>query len=117
MKKWTEATVLSRLRNHLRRFSMQVPAIQDCKRVSRRPYTGEYKRAKWEYQCAACQNWFFDKDTQVDHIVPAGKLRSFEDLGDFAKRLLFIGVDQLQVLCKPCHVAKTTEERRQARAE
>lgn len=117
MKTWTEASVLSRIRSVLRRFSMQVPAIPEAKRACRRPYTGENKRVKWEYQCAACKNWFFDKQTQVDHIVPAGKLRSFDDLSAFAKRLLFVTPDQLQVLCLPCHQTKSTEERRSAREQ
>ena len=114
MKRWTEASVLSRIRSVLRRFSMQVPAIQESKRACRRRYTGENKRVKWEYPCAACKGWFLDKQVQVDHIEPAGKLRSFDDLGSFARRLLFVTPDQLQILCVPCHNAKSAEERRRA---
>lgn len=45
---------------------------------------------------------------RVDHISSAGSDSNFSD---FINRL-FVGVDKLQILCKPCHATKTKEERK-----
>lgn len=47
---------------------------------------------------------------EVDHIIPAGSLKSYEDLPGFVERM-FVGEDKLQVVCKSCHKAKTNDER------
>jgi len=110
--KWTEAYVLSKIRNLLRRMSMWMPAIKEAKLRARREYTGPRKLQKWEYQCAHCRAWFAEKDIHVDHITPAGSLRSIDtDLGPFARRLLLCGADGLEILCKPDHQEKTNRER------
>lgn len=70
---------------------------------------GKLKYAK-RYICASCGNDFMQKEVQVDHIVPAGQLKSFEDLASFAERL-FCGADGLQVLCTGCHKVKTDKEK------
>ena len=49
---------------------------------------------------------------QVDHIIPAGSLRSLEDIAGFVERLAVEDVNDLQVLCKPCHLQKGKEDRR-----
>lgn len=112
---WTEAYILSRIRSTLRRLSMQVPAIRLCKLASRRSYVGPNRQQKFEYKCAHCGEWFPEKETQVDHIVPAGALKTFDDVGAFARRLLFPAPDDLQVLCKPHHKEKSNAERKRMR--
>ena len=77
---------------------------------SRRAYKGPLKRQKFEYQCKECSNWFPDKQINVDHIIPAGTLRSANDLPGFVERL-FCEVDNLQVLCSTCHNKKTQDEK------
>ena len=70
---------------------------------------------RYVYVCAHCNKNHMGKDIQVDHIVPAGSLKSFEDLPGFVERL-FCEPEQLQVLCKPCHQLKTNEERAASKA-
>ena len=70
---------------------------------------GKLKYGK-RYRCATCAQYFLQKEVQVDHITPAGSLRSYEDLPIFAARL-FCGREGLQVLCKTCHTEKTNEEK------
>lgn len=70
---------------------------------------GEVKYTK-VYSCASCKQRFKQKEVAVDHIVPAGQLKSFDDLGPFAERL-FVGPEGLQVLCHPCHDIKTKEDK------
>lgn len=113
---WTEKFILSRIRATLRRLSMQMPALRECKLRARRAYTaGLNPRQKYELQCALCHEWFQEKQIQVDHMVPAGSLQSFDDVGPFARRLLFPAQDELRCLCLACHSHVTQEQRKAAR--
>ncbi len=115
MRAWTESYILSRIRATLRKLSMQMPAIRLLKLANRRPYSGLNRQQKFEYKCAHCGGWFPEKEIAVDHIVPAGSLKSFEDVGPFAQRLLFCGPEGLQILCDKDHNDKTQAERKAAR--
>lgn len=105
----TEAQFWGKVRAVLRNGFRYWKPIQQCKQAARREYKGPNKRLKWEYQCNLCKNWFPDKEVQVDHIDPCGSLKGEEDLVLFLRKLTVeVGY---QVLCKPCHVIKTKEER------
>ena len=104
---WTEAKFWSFIRSNIRATSRKwPPLVRQALHDARRPYDGPNKRQKWEYQCAECSDWFMGKFVQVDHIVPCGTLRSFEDLEGFYRRM-FVEKDGLRVLCKTCHQHKT----------
>jgi len=63
--------------------------------------------------CAKCKESFTMRDVQVDHIdpvVPVG--RELQSWDEYICRL-FCGVDNLQVLCKPCHKEKSNNENSQ----
>jgi len=109
---WTEAGFWGRVRSHLRRMFRfnWVPARLALERA-RRPYVGENKRQKWEFQCAFCHKWFLRKGVELDHIRPCGSLNSWEDVRPFMERLLCESPDDYAVLCKSCHKEKTDEER------
>lgn len=104
----TEAAFWGWIRSSLRSRSLRGwKPINECKKQARRPYVGENKRRKWEYQCNVCKNWFFEEGIQVDHKLEAGSLTKGEDLKGFVERL-FCEIDGLQVLCKEkCHKEKT----------
>lgn len=106
----TEAQFFSWIRSSLRRLSLRWKPRIEVLKDNRRPYTGESKRTKWEYSCADCKKWFLMKDIEVDHVVPAGSLKSFNDIGPFVERLL-CEKDGYQVLCKVCHLKRTNESR------
>jgi 5-methylcytosine-specific restriction endonuclease McrA len=106
----TESAFWSFIRSALRQKSRWWKPISEAKAKAKRPYTGPLKRQKFEYQCNQCKNWFPDKKINVDHICPAGSLKSAQDLPDFIERL-FCEVDNLQVLCETCHNAKTKSEK------
>jgi 5-methylcytosine-specific restriction endonuclease McrA len=108
--KWTEAKFFGFLRSALRKASQKYPPAYEALALARRPYKGSNTKQKWEYRCAECKKWFMQKEVQVDHIIPAGTLKSFNDLPTFCSRL-FCGVRGYQVLCKPCHLVKSKEER------
>jgi 5-methylcytosine-specific restriction endonuclease McrA len=106
----TESAFWSFIRSALRQKSRWWKPITQCKLKARRPYKGPNKRQKFEYQCNNCKEWFPDKRVNVDHITPAGTLRSAADLPGFVERL-FCEIDGLQVLCSKCHDEKTKKEK------
>jgi 5-methylcytosine-specific restriction endonuclease McrA len=62
-------------------------------------------RRSYEYRCANCGRWFPEKGIQMDHIVPCGSIRSFEDVAAFLERML-VEADGYQVLCRECNQNK-----------
>jgi 5-methylcytosine-specific restriction endonuclease McrA len=110
----TESAFWSFIRSALRQKSRWWKPITQCKMKARRAYKGPNKRQKFEYQCNECNNWFPDKKVNVDHINPAGTLRSANDLPGFVERL-FCEIQGLQVLCSGCHDIKTKNEKQTAK--
>jgi 5-methylcytosine-specific restriction endonuclease McrA len=102
---WTEARYFGFIRSALRQASKRYPVRGQVLKEARRPSKLKDKRTKWEYKCARCKKWFKSKDIQVDHIKPCGSLKTYKDLPKFVETL-FCEIDNLQVLCKPCHKVK-----------
>lgn len=107
---WSEARFWSFIRSGLRAKWSRFPAKYAVLAAAKRPYKGPNKRQKFEFQCAHCKKYFPQAQVSVDHIEPAGTLRSFEDLPEFCRKL-FVGVDKLQVLCTADHKRKTQGEK------
>jgi len=107
----TEAAFWSWIRSALRQKSRWWKPIAEAKRLARRAYKGPNKRRKWEFKCAECLQYYPDKEINVDHIVPAGTLKHYNDLPGFVEKL-FCEVEGLQVLCETCHNKKTQKERK-----
>lgn len=110
----TEAGFWGFIRSGLRSKSSRWPPKFEVLKDARRTVTG--KRHRYEYQCAHCNEWYKQKEVQVDHIVPCGTLKSFDDLPAFVEKL-FCEKDGLQVLCKGCHQVVTNEEREARKKE
>jgi 5-methylcytosine-specific restriction endonuclease McrA len=106
----SESSFFSFIRSGLRQKSQRWRPIYDAKKEAQIPYTGSDKRTKFLYICAICNESFKGTEVCVDHIVPCGSLKSFDDIGGFCERL-FCEVDGLRVLCKPCHQQVTNQER------
>lgn len=108
----TESQFWGFIRSALRdKFSRWKPKY-DCLNDARRPFRGENKRnQKWEYLCALTGKWLPQKDVEVDHIIPCGSLKCYDDLPGFVRRL-FVEKEGLQVVCKVAHKAKTQAERK-----
>ena len=110
----TDAQFFSMIRSALRNLTVRWKPRQEAKNKARRKNQSVNKRMRWEYQCNICKGWFADKDVEVDHIIPAGSIRSFDDIGGFAERL-FCDADKMQVVCKSCHAEKTKKDREQSK--
>lgn len=107
----TEAAFFSWLRSGLRRHFRYWKPIQQARIAARRKYEGENKRRKWIYICNHCNREFMGSEVQVDHIIPAGSLRSLDDIKGFVERLASEDPNNYQVLCKECHKKKTKKDR------
>lgn len=85
----------------LRRASYKWPARTEALRQAR--------LRRGIYQCADCEGEFKRKEVHLDHIQPVVSFDGFGTWDDFILRL-FCDVDGFQVLCEPCHSAKTLVE-------
>lgn len=98
--------MMSFIRSLLRRGTLKWQPRNIALKSSRRPNQSENKRLKWEFQCSKCSEWHPRKGVELDHIIPAGSLKSFDDLPGFVERL-FCEADGFELLCVACHQAKT----------
>lgn len=110
---WTEARfrsfVTSALRAASRRWPPKYKALKEA-------FVGKKVNAKtgkmaMHYKCAACRKQFVAADVQVDHIDPVvDPKKGFVSWDVFIERM-FVEIEKLQVLCKPCHKTKTDDEK------
>ena len=107
----TESAYWGMLRSSLRRAFRFWKPIVLAKHAARRKSQSANKRLKFEFQCKHCEQWFPDKEVEVDHVIPCGSLKCYEDIPDFVKRLTAEDMDSYQILCHTCHTAKTNNER------
>lgn len=107
---WSTAKFWSFIRSGLRAKWSRWPPKFAVLKNAQRPYKGPNPRQKHEYQCSECKHYFPQREVEVDHVFPAGTLKDYSDLPAFVQRL-FVGEGLLRVLCKPCHVLITKEQR------
>lgn len=68
------------------------------------------------YRCQSCQGSFGPKEVNLDHKDPVEDIKTgFTGWDKFVDRL-FVKTNEFQVLCLPCHDAKTLVENEQRRA-
>ena len=104
--KWSQARMMSFIRSMLRQGTMRWAPRNTALQQGRRPNQSANRRLKWEYQCGDCNRWHPRKGIEIDHIIPAGSLRQFDDLPGFVERL-YCEADGFRLLCKSCHHTKT----------
>lgn len=102
------AFIASTLRSGMRRWPAKWEALESaCVGSQVNPKSG--RKAK-HYRCAGCQGTFITKDIETDHVTPVvDPTLGFTTWDDYIKRL-FCEASNLQVLCKPCHKAKSKSE-------
>ena len=111
--RYTESEFMGFIRAALRQKSRRWAPIYQCLNAARRPSKSANKRLRWEFLCAHCGGWFAQKQVSIDHIKPAGSLRTLEDLPQFVATL-FCEEDNLQCLCHECHSRKTQKDKKNA---
>lgn len=111
LKTETESEHMGKIRSALRKLSrFWKPALKALEEV-KAPYCGPNKRVKYQYKCEQCSKTFQRKDVEINHKVPCGTLKSYEDVPGFLERLFCEDVKKYSVLCKDCHKQETKEQR------
>lgn len=105
---WTAGRFNSFVTSALRAASRRWPPKYECLNEAKteKKINTKTGRLAQHFKCAACGNEFTSKDVQVDHTVPIGQERSWDEFVN----LLFCEKENLQVLCLTCHKSKTKEE-------
>jgi 5-methylcytosine-specific restriction endonuclease McrA len=108
---WTQgrvnAFIMSVLRSGTRRWPPKWEVLEAAKTDKHiNPATG---RLAQFYRCAECNEEQTSKNMEVDHILPVVPPTGFVSWDNVIERL-FCGPENLQVLCVPCHKAKSKEE-------
>lgn len=109
---WTEGRynsfITSTLRAGMRRWPPKWQALKESYVDTR---IGKSGRKAKHYKCAGCLNSFPASLVEIDHVIPVvDPKRGFRNWDEYIDRL-FCSVDNLQVLCKPCHKMKTSSEK------
>ena len=106
----TESMHMGKIRAALRNISRWWKPLQYAlKAASKTTFVGRRKQVV--YLCSSCCNYYSRKSVEVNHIVPAGSLKTYDDLPDFCRRLFTEDVSQLEVLCKDCHLEVTKQQK------
>ena len=110
---WTDSRfrsfVTSALRAASRRWPPKFKALKEAF-VGRKTNKKTGKLAM-HYKCAKCKKHFVAADVQVDHVLPVVDPKvGFVSWDDFINRI-FCEIENLQVMCKPCHKVKTELEK------
>lgn len=101
----TQNEHMGRIRSALRQLSQYWKPIAAIRKAALRGYISVKGKRVPQYQCSSCLA--IVEKGEVDHLIPAGSLRSYEDLPAFCTNLFCEDVSQLIFLCKPCHKEKT----------
>ena len=106
--KWTRGRfnsfVTSLLRSGSRKWEPKYTVLNEAK--TERKTNEETGRLAQHYLCNGCQKDFPAKQVEVDHILPVGRDKSWDE----SIEGLFCEKENLQVLCKKCHLTKTKQE-------
>lgn len=106
-----EKQIISTVRSAIRKTWMRFPSKLHYLQTRAIPDENPDTRTKWLYQCEKCKGLFKQASIEVDHIKGENPCSSLEDIANYAKALLGVGPDDLQILCIPCHDLKTFHER------
>ena len=110
---WTEGQFNSFIKSMLRRGSTRWGPKYGCKKAARHSekLPNDKGRLVFHSKCASCNEIHPETTCAVDHINPViNPSTGFTTWDDVIERL-FCELDNLQVLCKPCHDKKTQEEK------
>lgn len=113
----TESAFLSFIRGGVRRHlwsknpvKLQFMKENRVKMVNVNPRSMKAHPMVWGFKCNQCQVTFAGNACEVDHKVGGWSLRKVEDIQKFVEGIVFIRKQDLAILCKPCHKAKTYAE-------
>jgi 5-methylcytosine-specific restriction endonuclease McrA len=66
----------------------------------------------WGADCSLCGGCFPIKDIEVDHKTGNHSLNTVDDIQSFIEGIVMVTEEDLQLVCKPCHSAKSLSDKR-----
>lgn len=116
---WTEGRyrsfVTSAIRGAFRRWPPKFKVLKNAQTTKK--INKSSGKMAMHYKCAVCKKQFTSTNVQVDHILPVVDPETgFVDWDTFIDRM-FCEEENLQVVCKPCHLKKSKEERKKRGAK
>ena len=107
----SEKKLCTQLRSAVRKVWMHHPVKLSYLYKKTYPDMDDSTRTKWKIDCEICGESFKLNEVQVDHIKGEHSLLSLNDVVPFAKSILGVTHDDLQIACVPCHESLTYAER------
>ena len=112
---WTEGRfnsfITSTLRAGARRWQPKYDTLNQSK--TEKKINVKTGRMAQHFRCEICAGEFTQKDMEVDHIQPVvDPKKGFVSWDVFINRL-FCEAENLQAICKPCHLKKTNLEKQE----
>lgn len=107
----SEKQMVGIIRSSIRKSWMQNPVRLLKLEIARIPDMNESTRTKWLWECCNCKNKFKGGEVQTDHIKGEHQLKTLKDVEPYARSILDVTLDDLQIMCIPCHETKTYAER------
>jgi 5-methylcytosine-specific restriction endonuclease McrA len=107
---WSKSKYFSFIRSNLRKMTMRWPVKQKYLSSLCRP-APKGSRFKYVCNCEQCGVELGKSKAEIDHIIPAGSLKGYEDLPGFVSRLLCTS-SNLRLLCHDCHAVYTLADRK-----
>ena len=74
------------------------------------PDMDDKTRTKWLVKCEMCGELFKLTDVEIDHRNGNHTFTKVEDFENYFNNILMVGFDDLQILCRDDHLAKTLSE-------
>ena len=107
----SDKQMCSILRSSVRKTWMMSPVRLLKLELARIPDMDPSTRTKWQCECENCNNLFKMNEVETDHKKGEHQLLTLADIEKFARSILDVTLDDLQIFCKPCHEIKTYAER------
>jgi len=114
----TESAFLAWMRGGIRRYlwaknPVKLEFVKKARVMIQNPNVKLRKgRPKvWGGVCEICKKEFILKNMEVDHRTGEYSLRKVTDVQSFVEGIVFVRMEDLALLCKPCHKIKTHSER------
>lgn len=105
----SKSALLTYLRGGFRRglwekSPIKLKLIKEKRKRITNPKPSKAHPTVWGAECDICKKDFPQKDIQVDHIRDdVNRLNDIEDIQNFVEGLSLVTMDDLRLVCKPCH--------------
>ena len=105
-----EKHVLSVVRGAIRNAWMKSDVKLAYLYMNTIPDMDDKTRTKWLVKCEMCGELFKLTDVEIDHRNGNHTFTKVEDFENYFSNILMVGFDDLQILCRDDHAAKTLSE-------